>query len=112
MTEVKSKVCVGRHGKPLRCYPNLSAAEQGSAFVLAKHQKHMAPYQCKDCDAWHLTPVERHTPSHYCYRCGKNAYETELGAERRARIIEQEQYVRLRVYECPVSYAWHLTSRR
>lgn len=112
MTEVKTNVCVSRHGKPLRCYPNLSAAEQGASFALAKYQNHMTPYQCKDCGAWHLAPVARHTPSRHCYSCGKEAYETEVGAERRARIIEREQHVWLRVYECPIWDGWHLTSRR
>lgn len=112
MTDVKTKVCVGRQGKPLRCYSNLSTAEQGASFVLAKHQNHMVPYHCTDCGEWHLAPAARHTPSHHCYSCGKEAYETEVGAERRANIIGQEQHIWLRVYECPVWDGWHLTSSR
>jgi len=112
MTEIKTKVCVGRHGKPLRCYPNLPAAEQGALFTLTKYQNRMVPYQCTECDSWHLAPAARHTPSHYCYSCGKESYETEAGAERRARIIEREQFISLRVYECPSWDGWHLTSRR
>ena len=103
--------CVSRQGRRLSPYPNHASAEQGALLALLKYKSRMVPYRCTHCSSWHLTPANRHTPCHYCESCGKQAYESEVCAERRARLLEQEKRTWLRVYECPHGDGWHLTSR-
>ncbi len=69
----------------------------------------MVAYECARCAHWHLCPEDRHTPSWPCERCGKAAYESEKGAERRAAIRWTEGGVTLSVYPCPVGDGYHLT---
>lgn len=40
----------------------------------------------------------------------KNAYPTREGAQRVADYLWEQRRVRLRVYQCDCSGAWHLTS--
>ena len=103
--------CLNRHGKPRHSYANKQSAEEGADYALKKYGKRMVPYRCNRCGSWHLSPIERHTPSHYCYECSKQAYSSESSAERRASILFREERVLLRVYECPYGEGWHLTSR-
>lgn len=105
------KGCVNGRGEPRRAYPNRASAEEGAEYVLRRYSNRMEPYRCDRCGDWHLCPAERHTPSHACYACSKQAYESATAAENRARIIQSERGVRLRVYECPHYVGWHLTSR-
>lgn len=104
--------CVSRRGKPRRAFPDRPSAEEGARHALAAYGNRMVPYRCDRCGAWHLCPADRHTPSHHCYSCSKQAYDSEEAAERRAHILEQERGTWLRVYVCPHGEGWHLTSRR
>lgn len=104
--------CLGHHGKPRRSFLDKQSAEEGARHALEVFGNRMVPYRCDRCGAWHLCPAERHTPNHYCHACSKQAYDSERAAERRADLLEQEQGILLRVYECPYGEGWHLTSRR
>lgn len=106
-----SVACVSRRGKPLRAYSDLRSAQEGARLALGSYGNRMVPYCCDRCRAWHLCPADRHTPSHHCDTCDKQAYATEEAAERRANILQQERGTWLRVYECPRGDGWHLTSR-
>lgn len=110
MYNAKPTTCVGHSGRPRRAYPDLSSAEEGARHALLSYGNQMVPYRCNQCGSWHLCPIDRYTPGHYCYACSKQAYNSEQAAERRARILEQERGTRLRVYECPYGEGWHLTS--
>ncbi|MFH1466556.1 MAG: hypothetical protein ABIO70_19380 [Pseudomonadota bacterium] len=95
----------------MRAYANLAAAEDAARHALTAHGHPMVPYHCDRCGSWHLCPAERHTPSHTCVSCGKQAYDTEEAAARRAEIQREQRGVSLRVYACPYGDGWHLTSR-
>lgn len=103
--------CVSHRGKPRRAYPDRRSAEEGARDAFSAYNNRMVPYRCDRCCSWHLCPVDRHTPSHHCGACSKQAYDSDSSAERRARILEQERGAMLRVYECPYGEGWHLTSR-
>lgn len=102
--------CVTRRGTPRRAYPNRLAAEEGARHALSAYGNRMVPYWCNRCGSWHLCPADRHTPSHPCCSCSKQAYESEDAAELRANILARERRVFLRVYECPYGEGSHLTS--
>lgn len=102
--------CISRRGTPLRAYHDLTSASDAARHVLGLHGRSMSPYRCDRCRHWHLCPTERHTPGSYCDACGKQAYKSEIGAERRAAILAREKRVDLRVYPCPCGDGWHLTS--
>lgn len=103
--------CVNRQGKPRRSFLERQSAAEGARYVLEVYGHSMEPYRCHRCGSWHLSPAERHTPCHYCHDCDKQAYNSEVSAERQALILEREQGILLRVYECPYGEGWHLTSR-
>ena len=107
-----TKACINRRGTPRRAYVSEAAAEHGAHLALLKYNSHIVPYRCTRCSSWHLSPFDRHTPCCHCETCGKEAYESEASAERRAAILERERGVGLRVYDCPRGYGWHLTSQR
>lgn len=104
--------CIGANGKPRKCYGDELSADIAAQHVLATHRKTVVSYSCRGCGAWHLTPKERYTPSHFCGQCGKKAYDAEHFAQLRAELREHEGAGPLRVYECPYGDGWHLTSRR
>jgi len=112
MLTATAKSCFSRRGAPRSTYPDRVAAELGAELVLSKYKSHMVPYRCTDCGLWHLCPMSRYTPSEHCDFCSKQAYESEITAERRAELLELERGVWLRVYACPHRNGWHLTSRR
>jgi hypothetical protein len=110
--------CVSkRTGEPLAAYEieyeAWSAADHANLF----YGQDFTYYQCKRCSHWHLTPKDRHTPSHPCQFCTdssgatKELYNTPADAEARAGIIRRENHVHLRVYECPYQTGWHLTKQ-
>jgi len=107
----KNAICLSAKGKPRRAYPNQQCAEEGARYALVSYGNRMMPYHCGRCCSWHLCPADRHTPGHHCCDCLKQAYASESAAVRRALILEREQGVLLRVYECPHGEGWHLTSK-
>lgn len=109
---LNNSICRNSRGKPRRAYSNQRLAEEGARHALEAYGNRMVPYHCNQCGSWHLCPVYRHTPGHYCHDCEKQAYVSESAAERRALILEREQETFLRVYECPYGEGWHLTSKR
>lgn len=106
---------MGKNSGPLTEYPTQSDALAAAAYVEQTHGSQMVSYQCQRCRLWHLAKAERHTPSHTCGACvgsdhqPKQSYRTAAEAERRAKILEREQGVRLRSYACPHGDGWHLT---
>lgn len=103
--------CLNREGRPRRNYLDQESASEGAHYALVAYGSRMVPYHCDRCGFWHLSPAERHTPGHRCHYCGKQAYDSEGAAERRADILGQERGTSLRVYQCPYGSGWHLTSR-
>lgn len=108
---LNKSICLSFQGKPRRAYLNRQWAEEGSHHAFNTYGKHMVPYHCDQCGSWHLCPANRHTPGHYCHYCSKQAYISENAAQLRSFILEQEKGTLLRVYECPYSEGWHLTSK-
>lgn len=108
---LKNSICLSSQGKPRRAYLNHQWAEQGARYALNTYGNRMVPYHCDQCGSWHLCAANRHTPGHYCQYCSKQAYVSENAAELRASILGQEKGSLLRVYECPHSDGWHLTSK-
>jgi hypothetical protein len=111
----KSDFCNKRDGKPLSTYRSEHEAIEGADHARFYYGIDLLPYKCKRCGCWHLTPVERHTPSKTCVYCPdsrgrpKELYKTREDAERRAEIIAKEQGILLRVYPCDYQAGWHLT---
>jgi hypothetical protein len=108
---LNNAICLNFQGKPRRAYLNQQWAEEGSHHAFSTYGKRMVPYHCDQCGSWHLCPANRHTPGHYCHNCSKQAYVSENAAQLRALILEQEKGILLRVYECPYSEGWNLTSK-
>jgi hypothetical protein len=106
-----NSVCLNSQGKPRRTYLNQQWAEEGARHALNTYGNRMVPYHCDQCGSWHLCPANRHTPGQHCHYCSKQAYASENVAELRAFILEREQGILLRVYECPYGEGWHLTSK-
>lgn len=111
----KSLTCIGKlSGNPLTEFPSEAAALDGADHALRKFGNHMVPYVCKHCGEWHLSPANRQTPSATstsCYgRSGKvkATYASQEDAKRRAKILEDEEGLRLRAYACQCR-GWHLT---
>lgn len=108
----KSTTCMSKStGKPLTEYYSELEAERSANIVQINRGNNLIPYRCNKCRYWHLAPKERHTPSRRCYYCGKDLYETQDAAEKRADILYIERGVQLRVYFCNYQYGWHLTSK-
>jgi hypothetical protein len=112
----KSVTCVGKKtGKPLTEYDSEQEAKKGAAYARKNYQSKLVPYPCDRCGMWHLSPVDRQTPSQKCTRCTgadgkpKDSYRTEADARRRAGILRKEQGAVLRVYPCEHGNGWHLT---
>jgi hypothetical protein len=111
-----SETCVSKQsGNPLREYDSEGEAMEGAEYALYKYGTKVAPYQCRRCGGWHLSPKDRQTPSRPCDWCrgrdgrSKALYTSEQSALRRAAILRKEQGVHLRAYACPHSDGWHLT---
>lgn len=118
MARWKSSTCFGKAtARPLTTYDSEASAADAAAWCLARHGSEMEPYRCGRCGDWHLAPRDRQTPCRPCSECHgqdgrqKQTYGTRGDAERRAAIILNEKGVRLRVYDCPAGYGWHLTSQ-
>jgi hypothetical protein len=111
----QSKSCTGKHGKPLVAYETKYEAQNGATHAKITYGSEMAPYKCRKCTAWHLSPKERETPSEACHYCrdshgdSKALYCSEAAAKQRANILGKEKGIHLRVYECPHQQGWHLT---
>jgi len=113
---IKSSTCFGKKSKkPLTEYWSEGDAREAAAEQRSRYGGDLMPYRCSRCDAWHLAPKGRHTPSTPCRQCTgsegepKMTYRSEKEAERRAGILLKEKGVRLRVYLCPGGGGWHLT---
>ncbi|MDR0307768.1 MAG: hypothetical protein LBI42_13155 [Chitinispirillales bacterium] len=111
ITNKKSSSCFGSNGKPLSVYYSESEADEGAYHVRSEYRLNLSPYQCSRCGYWHLSPGSRQTPSTDCAFCVKKLYETKAAAEKRAKIIEDEQGTALKVYRCPHQNGWHLTKK-
>ena len=115
---MKSDTCVGKiSGKALTFYFNEIEAKLAAEYSKECYGTELAPYECKKCDCWHLSPKNRITPSRKCGWCTgsdgapKDTYRTRNEAVTRADIIYQEKGVDLKVYECRHGEGWHLTKR-
>ena len=113
---LKSTTCFSkRTGKALTEYLNQNEAEEGAAYANITYGNKLSPYQCKNCNRWHLSPKDRQTPSIKCPECTdtygyfKDLYESFEGAMKRASILYEERGISLEVYECPSYDGWHLT---
>jgi len=115
LSPVKKGQCLNRKGEPLIEYESRDDAEEGIIYARENYESNLVPYFCKDCGKWHLAPQNRQTPSRTCEFCidssgkHKELYETEHGAAQRAKILEVEQGIKLRVYPCPHDSGYHLT---
>ena len=112
---LESSTCYSRvTGKPLKFYFTEEQALDGARRAVDFGDR-LTPYDCRNCGYWHLSPMERQTPSTTSYSCTgrdgrpKEAYRSEGDAERRAKIIGREQGIGLRVYLCFSCKGWHLT---
>ena len=111
----KSGKCFTKKGIPLIEYDSEADAKEGIIHAKKNYDSDLIPYKCSKCGKWHLSPRNRQTPSTTCYFCldsegnTKELYETEEIAEQRAKIIEEEQGIELRIYPCPYGLGYHLT---
>jgi hypothetical protein len=101
-----------RNGEPLSAYSSKTEAEDAAVYVRGNYGWAPVPYRCPLCKQWHLSPKDRQTPSRACNFCNKDLYESSAAATRRAKIIYDEQKIRLDVYKCPHGAGWHLTRKR
>lgn len=98
-------------------YASEAEAMKQAHYALAKYQNDQAPYQCQECNLWHLAPKKRRTSFELCAYCQgrdrnyKLSYPDEYTAEEHAERLSMTTHARLRPYECPHGEAWHLTSR-
>jgi len=111
----KSSTCTSKKtGKPLSVYTSEADAQESADYARSQYNSDMAPYKCRKCGQWHLSPKDRHTPSTKCRTCTgsdgkrKDLYSSETAAEKRAAILLKEQGVSLKVYKCLYSDGWHL----
>ena len=115
----KSPTCkTSKTGRPLSEYDSKAEAKTAAAYANKNFQNSdVTPYKCSVCGFWHLSPVERQTPSDTCTICRgsdgnlKEAYPTERDALRRAGLLRKEQGVKLNVYVCEHGNGWHLTKQ-
>ncbi len=112
----KSETCFGKMtNRPLTEYDSQSDALEGADYANRHYGQNLVPYQCGECGFWHLSPVDRQTPSAKCPHCtgadggAKDSYETKGKARQRAAILQREQKVDLKVYRCQYGNGWHLT---
>jgi hypothetical protein len=97
-------------------YASETEALQQAHYTLVKYQNDLTPYQCRECNQWHLAPKKKRInfePCAYCLgRQGnyKLTYPDEHIAEVRAERLSMTTLSRLRPYECPHGEGWHLTS--
>lgn len=118
----KSTTCSGRiSGNPLTEYDTEELAEAGAEYANGRYGSDMVPYECSNCDKWHLSPRSRQTraeSSVWGCQCTdaqgnpKQAYASRSDAERRAQILNDECGVSLSVYACTASNnddVFHLT---
>ena len=115
---IKSSTCKSsKTGRPLTEYETEHEARQSAKYLNKQYNTKFIAYPCDKCGKWHLSPKNRHTPNSKCYLCAgsngsaKALYETENSAQKRAKIIQKEQGVKLNVYRCPYNDGWHLTKR-
>ena len=113
---LKSTTCFSKKtGKPLTEFFSEQEAEEGAAYANKTYGKNLAPYQCNNCNRWHLSPKDRQTPSIKCPECidsngyFKDLYESFGSAMKRASILYEERGISLKVYKCPSYDGWHLT---
>ena len=114
---MKSATCIGvKSGKPLTEYDSQQEALEGADHANSRYQRNLVPYHCSDCGKWHLSPMDRQTPSEKCALCtgrdgtSKDSYRSREDAQRRAGILRREQGVALSVYACEYGNGWHLAS--
>ena len=112
----KSETCFGKKtGKPLTEYDSQSDAQESADYANGRYRQNMVPYQCDECGLWHLSPMDRQTPSVKCTRCTsadgnpKDTYQNREQAQLRADILRREQGAALKVYACEYGNGWHLT---
>jgi hypothetical protein len=71
----ESRSCFGKaSGTRLKEYHSEEEATGAASFVLEKYGNQMVPYQCKDCQSWHLSPADRHTKDFKVTRQSKGCY--------------------------------------
>lgn len=116
---MKSDTCFGKvSGKPLTEFFTEQDAQNTAEYSKIHYENILAPYDCKKCDFWHLSPTARQTPSTKCQYCTagdgeyKNSYKTKGDAHKRANILYFEQGHLLDVYKCRYGNGWHLTKSK
>lgn len=103
-------------GKPRKSYPSNSIATEEASYLEHAYGPQSA-YKCENCGEWHLIASKLHTPSKLCDYCTdsdgsrKQLYASESAANKRAKIINEERGISLKIYECPHQNGWHLTKR-
>ncbi len=115
---MKNSTCIGKStGKPLSQYATKYEAESAAEYSKTIYGNNLSPYECTKCKYWHLSPVDRITPSKECPYCTgrdgipKSAYRSRSEASTRAKIIYSEKGIKLNVYQCIYSHGWHLTKQ-
>lgn len=115
---MKSNVCFSKkNNEPLTVYSSEYQAQEGADYINNTYNKNLSPYKCSNCDNFHLSPVDRQTPSSKCRNCTsstgsyKDLYRTKEGAQRRASILYKERNLSLNIYPCRYNSGWHLTKQ-
>ena len=109
--------CIGLNtGDKISVYRTKALAKQAEKAARKKGYR-LIPYECRNCDGWHLAPraYYRESCDHGC-RClkgiPKKVYKTEADAIKTAAIIRARRGVAMWVYECPkVLGVWHISSQ-
>ena len=112
-----SGTCKTKDGTPLKSYESEAEAKEAVKFVKNKYKNEQVSYKCSNCGFWHLSPKERQTPNHKS-NCldstgkPKQAYPSKEVAVTRAKIIFEEQGIKLYVYHCAQCGEYHLTHKQ
>jgi hypothetical protein len=118
MASIKSATCFGHNGQPISEYASRREALEAAEYANTTYRKKLVPYECDRCGQWHLSPIERQTPSSIRCKCldrygmPKALYDTKDGATKRARILSKEKGLGLTVYQCPHSQGFHLSGKK
>jgi hypothetical protein len=114
----KSDTCFSKHNNsPLTTYSSEDEAKNGADYSNLEYGNNLIPYECDNCNEWHLSPKNRSTQNTTCDICTdsngnhKDSYLTKDDAQRRADILYEERDISLNVYKCEHNNGWHLTKR-
>ncbi|MGF1689046.1 hypothetical protein L4C36_20585 [Photobacterium japonica] len=113
---MKSSTCFGKiNQQPLSVFSMECLANEAAKHANNEYGRDLVSYHCNVCSHWHLTPKRRQTPSRTCTFCRggngeyKELYPTKEVSKQRAKIINDERFIKLKSYKCPHYDGWHLT---